>query len=229
MLAGHSLAGQELSSIGSRHPEKVSGLIYLDAAYPYAFYNRSRGHYQIDLNELRRRLAQLQAARETAETLRLTSQLLDTDLPAFERALRERQKQLQSASAAPRPAPAAPAAPFPAIAAGMQRYTDIRAPILAIYALPHTVPGPVAQDSLLLRIWSAAQAEWPAQADAFERAFPRHASYAYRTRITSCFDPMRRTFFARCGPLSAACLRQPKTSEQASRGAPCCRRGRSPR
>ena len=38
VLVGHSIAGQELSSIGSRHPEKVAGLIYLDAAAPYAFY-----------------------------------------------------------------------------------------------------------------------------------------------------------------------------------------------
>jgi len=38
ILAGHSLGGEELSSIGSRHPEKVAGLIYLDAAYSYAFY-----------------------------------------------------------------------------------------------------------------------------------------------------------------------------------------------
>lgn len=37
VLAGHSLAGEELSSIGSRHPLRVAGLIYLDAAYPYAF------------------------------------------------------------------------------------------------------------------------------------------------------------------------------------------------
>ena len=31
ILVGHSLGGEELSSIGSRHPERVSGLIYLDA------------------------------------------------------------------------------------------------------------------------------------------------------------------------------------------------------
>jgi pimeloyl-ACP methyl ester carboxylesterase len=37
ILVGHSLAGQELSSVGSRHPEKVSGLIYLDAGYRYAY------------------------------------------------------------------------------------------------------------------------------------------------------------------------------------------------
>ena len=37
ILVGHSLAGEELSSVGSRHPEKVAGLIYLDAGYSYAY------------------------------------------------------------------------------------------------------------------------------------------------------------------------------------------------
>ena len=36
VLVGHSIAGEELSSIGSRFPERVAGLIYLDAGYPYA-------------------------------------------------------------------------------------------------------------------------------------------------------------------------------------------------
>jgi pimeloyl-ACP methyl ester carboxylesterase len=36
VLAGHSVAGEELSSIGSRNPEKVAGLVYLEAAYAYA-------------------------------------------------------------------------------------------------------------------------------------------------------------------------------------------------
>jgi non-heme chloroperoxidase len=35
VLVGHSIAGEELSSIGSRFPERVAGLIYLDAGYPY--------------------------------------------------------------------------------------------------------------------------------------------------------------------------------------------------
>lgn len=33
VLVGHSIAGQEMSSVGSRHPEKIAGLIYLDATY----------------------------------------------------------------------------------------------------------------------------------------------------------------------------------------------------
>jgi non-heme chloroperoxidase len=39
VLAGHSVAGEEMSSIGSRHPEKVAGLVYLEAAYAYAIHD----------------------------------------------------------------------------------------------------------------------------------------------------------------------------------------------
>lgn len=39
VLVGHSLAGEELSSIGSRFPNKVSGLIYLDAVASWSFYD----------------------------------------------------------------------------------------------------------------------------------------------------------------------------------------------
>jgi pimeloyl-ACP methyl ester carboxylesterase len=88
VLVGHSLGGEELSSIGSRHPDKVAGLIYLDAGYSYAFY-----------------------------------------APGLD------------------PIPEPPAQQLPplmaAIFAGMQRYTEIPPPILAIYALPHAgLPDP---------------------------------------------------------------------------------------
>lgn len=36
VLAGHSVAGEELSSIGTRHPGKVAGLVYLEAVYAYS-------------------------------------------------------------------------------------------------------------------------------------------------------------------------------------------------
>lgn len=39
ILIGHSIAGEELSSIGSRHADKVAGLIYVDAGYSYAYYD----------------------------------------------------------------------------------------------------------------------------------------------------------------------------------------------
>jgi len=39
VLVGHSIGGQELSSIGTRYPNRAAALVYLDAAYPYAFDN----------------------------------------------------------------------------------------------------------------------------------------------------------------------------------------------
>ena len=37
VLIGHSIAGEELSSIGTRHPDKVAALVYLEATYWYAY------------------------------------------------------------------------------------------------------------------------------------------------------------------------------------------------
>ena len=39
ILVGHSIAGAELSSVANTYPKRVSGLVYLDAAYSYAFDN----------------------------------------------------------------------------------------------------------------------------------------------------------------------------------------------
>ena len=41
ILVGHSIAGVELSSVANSHPNRVAGLVYLDAAYSYAFDNGS--------------------------------------------------------------------------------------------------------------------------------------------------------------------------------------------
>jgi len=49
VVAGHSLAGQELSSLGSRHADRVAGLVYLDAGYGYAFYDSSKGNVHLDV------------------------------------------------------------------------------------------------------------------------------------------------------------------------------------
>jgi pimeloyl-ACP methyl ester carboxylesterase len=39
VLVGHSIGGQELSSVASRYPTRVAALVYLEAGYPYAFDN----------------------------------------------------------------------------------------------------------------------------------------------------------------------------------------------
>jgi len=109
VLVGHSIAGEELSSVGTRHPEEVAGLIYLDAGYPYAYYDPSVGDLLIDSLYMRRELDQLPATstafngeRQRAEMLLkqvqdastprrempFVQRLLQTDLPLLEKELR---------------------------------------------------------------------------------------------------------------------------------------------
>jgi non-heme chloroperoxidase len=174
VLAGHSIAGEELSSIGSRHPEKVAGLIYLDAGYSYAYYDRARGDYRIDLIELQKKLEQLQPGKGPANPLPLIQELLETALPGFEKDLRDEQKDLQSMPAAML---AAASAPLPmaaqAIMAGMQKYTSVPVPILAIFAVPHDL-GPLGGSDAAAKAASEARdlASTGAQAKAFETGLP---------------------------------------------------------
>jgi non-heme chloroperoxidase len=96
VLVGHSIAGEELSSIASRHPERVAGLVYLDAAYSYAFYDASHGDLNIDLQELKKELDEWQSDKEPRDQMQLIQHLQQTSLPAFERDLQEVQKDLQA-------------------------------------------------------------------------------------------------------------------------------------
>ena len=42
VLAGHSIAGAEMSAVAAARPGRIAGLVYLEAGYPYAF-TRSGG------------------------------------------------------------------------------------------------------------------------------------------------------------------------------------------
>jgi non-heme chloroperoxidase len=178
VLVGHSIAGEELSSIASRHSERIAGAVYLDSAYSFAYYDPAVGDLNIDLIDLQNKLQQLR--RQPPEPRPLVQELLQTDFPLLERDLQQFQKQFeamvnsrhprQDPTAADRASVAAYCSwqartqgpPFPeaevrqqfeinpdgslgrwkakgfvadGIAAGQQRYTNLRAPILAIYAV----------------------------------------------------------------------------------------------
>jgi len=141
VLVGHSIGGEELSSVGSRHPEKVAGLVYLDAAYGYAYYDREVGDFYVDLADLHNKLGQLRS--QPVGDLRLIQERLSTSLPAFEKALRDQQKVILSFPPAMRSAQtqASPPAAWTAVLAGVRKFTDIRVPILAVFAVPHDI-GP---------------------------------------------------------------------------------------
>ena len=139
VLVGHSIAGQELSSVGSRHPDKVAGLVYLDAAWSFAYYDSSLGDLAIELMEVKRKMGELQSG--FLQDMRpLIQELLETDLPRLKGVLREWQQELEATPEALLAALAQAAPQLPeavsAIHAGRQKYTHIPPPILAIYALP---------------------------------------------------------------------------------------------
>jgi pimeloyl-ACP methyl ester carboxylesterase len=173
VLVGHSIAGEELSSIGSRHPEKVAGLIYLDASFPYAFYNAARGDFLIDLIALRKQLDLLMPGMGPTDTRVQEQELLQTTLPQFERDLKDEQKMYEFLPPLP-PQNRQPPSPATAIRSGEQKYTEIHVPILAIVAVPHNFGPNYLKDTPTARAAAVAndleRAE--AQAKAFEKALP---------------------------------------------------------
>ena len=187
VLAGHSIAGEELSSVGTRHPERIAGLIYLDAAQGYAYDPPSGNKVGIwqTLEDLRKNTEELQAraaALDEAGTKLALQLLLEKGLPGAQRELESFQKFVSVVPLKlpmPPPPGAADLASFSAlrswftrnqgytppeaelranrearpdggvgasrtpprvpqaIMAGTQKYRDLRAPVLALYAIPH--------------------------------------------------------------------------------------------
>jgi pimeloyl-ACP methyl ester carboxylesterase len=154
VLAGWSMGGEELSSVGSRHPEKVAGLVYLDAAYAYAFYapgntTTPTDNLAADLNALRTKIDLITGvpAADDAGSIKIIDGLLRTSLPQL-------QTDLQAAREAIRVIAETPASAPPvqtkgslmqvsdAIMKGVEQFTAIKAPILAIFAVePPPLPG----------------------------------------------------------------------------------------
>lgn len=173
VLAGHSIAGEELSSIGSRHPEKAAGLIYLDAGYEYAFYDRERGNLVLDSLVVQKKLEHVSPMYGLQDKRALIRELLQTDIPQLEKSLQERLKDLDSAPPPdnqPRPnlRPAAVA-----ILESEQKYTAVHAPVLLIYAAPHSGYPPVKDPAMRASAEARDEANANAQAKAFKTAVPQ--------------------------------------------------------
>ena len=194
VLAGHSMAGEELSSIGSRHPDKVSGLIYLDAGYDYALYDESDRHVTIDINEIIRQLDKLRAGSGASpqERRRTMLALADTSLPAFLTGLRS----LLQLPPPPRNAVGQPPMDrvMYAIFSGQRKYTSIRGPVLAIFASPPEVPPGVTRE-MVAEVDSATER----QVRAFERGvpqarvvrLPRANHFVFRSNEAAVLQEMR--------------------------------------
>jgi non-heme chloroperoxidase len=174
VLAGHSIAGEELSSIGTRAPAKVAGLIYLDAAYAYAFYDAATGDLTVDYDTLRRQMEQFTALEPMKERKQMLDEIART-LPRFEKDLGPYRERM---SAAPDNAPGPPDTPEVrvdiAIFRGEQKFSGVKCPVLAIYADPHSFGDQFKDNPEALKAAQAKdQTETSAQVDAFQKGNPQ--------------------------------------------------------
>ena len=129
VLVGHSLAGEELSSIGSRFPNKVSGLIYLEAAVSWAFYDPAHPQVEIEMNGIKKRIEEIEAGGvDELEKLRE----LEIAITKFETVLHQSNEDVKTMPPLPPRSPIGAALNF-----GVEKYTSIPVPVLAIFACPH--------------------------------------------------------------------------------------------
>jgi pimeloyl-ACP methyl ester carboxylesterase len=137
VLVGHSIAGEELSSVGSRHPEKIAGLVYLDAAYGYAFYNPAHGGLDLDALEVGKKIEDL-ATEEGSDKRKAISDIL-AELPNLEKKLQAQEKEMADLHTNPPDSAGEDDefGPEKAILLGQKKYREIKVPVLAIYADPH--------------------------------------------------------------------------------------------
>jgi non-heme chloroperoxidase len=165
VLVGHSLAGEELSSIGSRFPAKVSGLIYLDAATGFAFYDPAHPSIEIEMNDIKSRIDEIEAGGVDEQKKLLE---LEAAIARFETVLH------QSNAAVANLPPLPPRSPIgAALTFGIQKYTSIPVPVLAIYACPHNWDRfPANESTRKAALLSDDTARCNAWADAFSRGVP---------------------------------------------------------
>jgi pimeloyl-ACP methyl ester carboxylesterase len=132
----------------------------------------------LDLHSLLAQLQQLQPLRGPVDSRPIIQDLLDTELPRFERDLKDLKENLDAQPPALLKARATmtlpDSGPPQAIIAGAQKYTHIPVPILAIYAEPHRAPPAFAIKDSAARAAADARdsARVETQAEAFAAANP---------------------------------------------------------
>lgn len=154
VLIGHSIAGEELSDVGSRAPQKIAGLVYLDAGYGYAFYDKPKDvdvpsippdiDFYLDVDDMQRALRQLLYTADIPRRIDLFNEAAGAlvqirgDLQAEKSDGPTGVQSIAQMTSDPI---------YAAILAGMSKFTRVGAPILAIYADPHS-NAPVRENTL---------------------------------------------------------------------------------
>jgi non-heme chloroperoxidase len=139
VLIGHSIAGEELSYIGSNQPGKVSGLVYLEATYPYALYDQVNGELELDAIELRKQL-RLLINGYAYEPVKGYNDLI-ANLERVEKEIAQHEQDMKNFT----PTPISPrmTPDLFAIMEGREKFTAIHVPALVIIGVD---PNPISGD-----------------------------------------------------------------------------------
>jgi non-heme chloroperoxidase len=132
VLAGHSVAGEVLSAVASHHADKVSALIYIDAGYAYALYDKAHGDLVLDSMTLRDKSEEFHLG-TLPRNPKQVDELL-SDIHQLEHELQQRQEDL---SEVPPPRPIDNPISV-ALLDGQQKFTEITPPVLAIFNVPNS-------------------------------------------------------------------------------------------
>lgn len=192
VLVGHSLAGEELSSVGSRFPNKVSGLIYLDAVASWSFYDPAHPQVEIEMNGIKKRIEEIEAGGvDEQEKLRE----LEIAVARFETVLHQSNEDVKTMPPLPPRSPIQAALNF-----GVEKYTSVPVPVLAVFACPHDWSHffPNDPERRAARLAADTAACW-ARAEAFARGvptarvvrIPNADHYVYRSNETQVIDEMK--------------------------------------
>jgi non-heme chloroperoxidase len=139
VLVGHSLGGEEMSSVATRHPSRVAGLVYLEAGYPYAFDN-GKGPTMKEFLDAKNLLPKPPPPSESDPALASFAALQQACLRGLgftypEGELRQRFTTTPDGRVGKE-------RDFPGDAMmleGMKKYADIPVPALVIFAIPHSL------------------------------------------------------------------------------------------
>jgi non-heme chloroperoxidase len=137
VLVGHSLGGEELSSVATRHPNRVAGLVYLEAGYPYAFDN-GKGPSMKEFLDAKKLMPQAPPPSESDLAMANFAALQQACLHALGFTYPEGELR-QQYSTTPE-GRVGKQRDFPGEAVmleGMKKYADIPVPALVIFAIPH--------------------------------------------------------------------------------------------
>jgi pimeloyl-ACP methyl ester carboxylesterase len=175
VLVGHSIAGAELSSVATSYPDRVAGLVYLEAGYPYAF-DSGKGPAMKQFQDIQNKYESLKPPTPVDSDLASFGALQKWDAKIYGFKIPEAEfHQTWESGPDGRPLKARyfqGSQMFGMILGSNKRYSSIPVRALAIFAIPHIPENWMSTNPALREEVTALDILKEKQAKAFEDGVP---------------------------------------------------------